>query len=59
MISHNQENRIHSPYKAVWQIPKLIVKACTIHFNALNLLIVFDVLQQEVIKVRHTVLHGL
>ena len=33
---HHYTNRLYSPKKAVWQIPKLILKACTISFNALN-----------------------
>ena len=29
-------NILYSQYKAVWRIPKLILKACTISLNALN-----------------------
>ena len=31
----------YSPYNVVWQIPKLIVKACTISLNTLNYISVF------------------
>ena len=32
----------YSPYKAKWQIPKLILKACTINFDAPNYIYIFQ-----------------
>ena len=32
----------HRPYKAVWSLPKLILKACTININALNYISIFE-----------------
>ena len=34
-------SRKNSPYKAKWQIPKLILKAWMIIFNALNYISIF------------------
>ena len=32
----------YSPYKANWRIPKLTLKTCTISFNALNYVSIFQ-----------------
>ena len=32
----------YSPYKTVWQISKLTLKACTIRFNALKYIFIFQ-----------------
>ena len=37
----SQSNNYYSPHKAKWLIPKLILKACTISFNALNYISIF------------------
>ena len=35
---------VYSEYKAKWQIHKLILKVCTICFNALNYISIFKLL---------------
>ena len=34
-------NKFCSPYKTLWQISKLVLKACTISLNALNYMSIF------------------
>ena len=45
MFGWNLQNHVNSscfnPYKAVWRIPKLLLKACAISFNAPNDISVF------------------